>query len=87
MFAIDERLEALWKRWLAVKPTDVAEIHACKCKKLVLLSECEILKKKCKRLENLWLRGEMKNSALKDEFAENFRYIEGMISRINGIPL
>lgn len=87
MFAIDDRLGDLQKRYLAAKATDVAEMYACKCEKLLLLTECEALKKKCKRLETLWLKGEIRNSPLKDEFAEIFSYIDNMISRLQGIQI
>jgi hypothetical protein len=87
MFAVDDRLGALQKRYLAVKATDIAELSACKSEKQILLTECERLKKKCKRLEQLWLQGEIRNSSLKSEFAETFRYIENMTARVNGIQI
>ena len=87
MFTVDDRLAALQKRYLAAKATDVSEMMACKCEKLMLLAECEKLQKKCKRLERLWMKGDMKNSPLRDEFSEIFDYIENMTARVRGIQI
>jgi hypothetical protein len=87
LFAVDDRLGDLQQRYLAAKATDAAEMYACKCQKQLLLSECEMLQKKCRRLEALWLTGEMKNSPLKEEFDEIFSYMENMISRLHGIQI
>ena len=87
MFTVDDRLTALQQRYLATKATDVSEMMACKCEKLMLLAECEMLQKKCKRLERLWMEGDMKNSPLRDEFSEIFSYIENMTARVRGIQI
>lgn len=87
MFTVDDRLTALQQRYLATKATDVSEMMACKCEKLMLLAECEMLQKKCKRLERLWMKGDMKNSPLRDEFSEIFSYIENMTARVRGIQI
>lgn len=87
MFTVDDRLTALQQRYLAAKATDVSEMMACKCEKLMLLAECEMLQKKCKRLEGLWMKGDMKNSPLRDEFSEIFSYIENMTARVRGIQI
>lgn len=87
MFAIDDRLGDLQKRYLAAKATDVAEMYACKYEKLLLLNEVEMLQKKCKRLEKLWLKGEIKNSPIREEFVEIFNYIKNMTSRLHGIQI
>ena len=87
MFTVDDRLNAFQKRYLAAKATDVSEMMACKCEKLMLLAECEKLQKKCKRLEKLWMKGDMKNSPLRDEFSEVFGYIENMTARVRGIQI
>ena len=87
MFTVDDRLNAFQKRYLAAKATDVSEMMACKCEKLMLLAECEKLQKKCKRLEKLWMKGDMKNSPLRDEFSEIFGYIENMTARVRGIQI
>ena len=87
MFTVDDRLTALQQRYLATKATDVSEMMACKCEKLMLLAECEMLQKKCERLERLWMKGDMKNSLLRDEFSEIFSYIENMTARVRGIQI
>ena len=87
MFTVDDRLTALQQRYLATKATDVSEMMACKCEKLMLLAECEKLQKRCKRLERLWMKGDMKNSPLRDEFSEIFSYIENMTARVRGIQI
>ncbi len=87
LFTVDDRLGKLQKRYLAAKASDAAEMIACKCEKMILLTECETLKKKCKRLEKIWLTGDMRASPLKDEFAEIFSYIDNMASRLNGLQI
>lgn len=87
MFTVDDRLTALQKRYLAAKATDISEMMTCKSEKFMLLAECEILQKKCKRLESLWMKGDMKNSSLRDEFTAIFGYIEGMTARVRGIQI
>ena len=87
MFTVDDRLTAPQKRYLVAKATDVSEMMACKCEKHMLLAECEMLQKKCKRLEGLWMKGDMKYSPLRDEFSEIFSYIENMTARVRGIQI
>ncbi len=82
MFAADDRLMKLQERYLKMDVDNIAEKCACQNEKAILLAECKELKKKCKRLEKLWVRKDAKKSSLKDEFAEIYSYIENMISRL-----
>lgn len=87
LFSIDDRIGDLQKRYITAKATDVAEMYVCKCEKMLLLAECGMLQKKCKRLKNLWIKGESKNSSIKEEFAEILSYIENMTLRLQGIKI
>jgi hypothetical protein len=87
ILSVNDRLVKLQKRYLAAKETDIAELAACKATQRVLAAECQGLKKKCKRLENLWLQGAMKNSPLKDDFSTASRMIENMLVRVDDIKI
>ena len=50
-----------------------------------LISECNILKKKYKRLKKLWLIDSRGKSSISEEFIEIYNHIEDMVSRLEGI--
>ena len=50
-----------------------------------LISECNILKKKYKRLEKLWLIDSERESSLSEEFIKIYKHIEDIVSRIEVI--
>lgn len=87
IFALDDRIKDLIERYLEMNATDIAEMNVCRSQKLILLSECGVLKKKCKRLESLWLKDAAKNYPVKDAFDETYSYIESMASRLQGMPI
>ena len=73
------------KRYLATDATDIAEINVCKNEKLLLLAECNVIKTKCKRLENLWLKDADSEYPIKDEFAKSYSDIDNIISCLKGM--
>lgn len=85
LIAVDNRLSELQNIYLAAEVTDIAEMFACKSEKMLLLSECNVLKKKSKRLEELWLIKTKKEYPLSEEFNKINQYIDGMILRLQGI--
>lgn len=87
MFPVIDSIPDLEKRCISADADDTAEMLSIKSEKLLLLAKLELLQKKCKRLEKLWLKGELQNSPLKDEFAEIFSYIENMTARVQDIPI
>lgn len=85
MFDTNRRIVKLQKHYLATKASDEIEMLVCKYERNLLLGECEILQKKCKRLEDLWIKGEMASKSIKDEYLEAISYIENMILRLKRI--
>lgn len=84
---LDDCLDGLTTRCLAVEATDIAEIYVCKNEKMLLLAECGMLRKKCKCMENLWLKEAASKYPLKDEFAKAYSHIEKIISRLQEIKI
>ena len=68
LYALEKKLKELQKKYFAVEVTDVVEIALCKSLKMSLISECNILKKKCKRLKKLWVVDSERKSSISDEF-------------------
>lgn len=85
MFAVDDQINELRNRWLKVDYDDITEMGLCKSKKKSLLLDCEMLIKKCKRLEKLWFNGKIQKHPLKEEFDEVYDYIENMRLRVQNI--
>ena len=85
LFPTDERIKTLQKRYLALEIYDIAEIYACKCEQKLILKDCELLKKKCKRMEKLWITGGMDNKSMKEEFIDVYKYIENMVLQVSEI--
>lgn len=83
LFAVDDELAQLEKRYIEAKATDVIEMHCCVAQKEILLAECASLMAKCQRLRKLWLPEGNSECPLKDEFDEIIAYIHGMIKRLN----
>lgn len=87
LFAVDDELAQLEKRYIEAKATDVIEMQCCAAQKEVLLAECASLMTKCKRLIKLWLPDGNSRYPLKDEFDEIIEYIHGMESRLDSIQM
>lgn len=85
LYTLEEKLVELQKKYFAVEVTDIVEIALCKSLKMSLISECNILKKKYKRLEKLWLIDSERESSLSEEFIKIYKHIEDIVSRIEGI--
>ena len=85
LYTLEEKLVELQKKYFAVEVTDIVEIALCKSLKMSLISECNILKKKYKRLEKLWLIDSERESSLSEEFIKIYKHIEDIVSRLEGI--
>ena len=85
LYTMEEKLKELQKKYFAVEVTDIVEIALCKSLKMSLISECNILKKKYKRLKKLWLIDSRGKSSISEEFIEIYNHIEDMVSRLEGI--
>lgn len=85
LYALEKKLKELQKKYFAVEVTDVVEIALCKSLKMSLISECNILKKKCKRLKKLWVVDSERKSSISDEFIKTYKYIEDLVSQLEEI--
>ena len=85
VFVLDDYLEEFKKRCSNVTVTDIVEKTICKAEKKRLLAECENLKKKCRRLENLWCPDSRKKYPMQEMFTETYRYIDNMQLRLQVI--
>ncbi len=85
LFAVDDELSELQKRYIKANVTDKIEMQCCLSRKKILLAECIQLKKKCRRLEDLWFPSKKNNYMLRSEFDDIITYINGMVDRLNSI--
>lgn len=85
VFVLDDYLEEFKERCSNITATDIAEKTICKAEKKRLLAECENLKKKCRRLENLWCPDSRKKYPIQEAFIETYRYIDNMQLRLQVI--
>lgn len=85
LFPVSERLTSLMKRYIKASAVNTAEMDLCILEKKLLLKECEQLKQKFIRMENLWSVAKMNNSPLAKEFAEIHNHIETMFTSLNSV--
>lgn len=83
VFAIDDRISELEKRYLTMMRTGNAENTEIKRERGQLLAQCSSLIKQLNRLNHLWVDAEAKSTSLEDEFVMVKSYIDGMISRLS----
>lgn len=87
LFPVADRCIELQKKYKEIDVMDSVEMSCCKSEKMLLQSECHILKQKCYRLEKLWLSEVMKGNAIYKEFEETKKYIDSMQKLVDGIKI
>ena len=87
LFPVADRCIELQKKYREIDVMDSVEMSCCKSEKMLLQSECHILKQKCYRLEKLWLSEVMKGNAIYKEFEETKKYIDSMQKLVDGIKI
>lgn len=87
ILALDDRLVKLEQRYLDLKSTDIAEMTLCRCERRFLLAECDALKKKCIRLDRLWLKNSPIRFALHDEIVKIYDYLHNLKDRIQDLDI
>lgn len=84
VFGLDKQLTEFVKR-MQIVTSNKLEMVSRKREKLRLLYACDTLKRKCHRLESLWLQCEDNLTSLKNEFTEVFDYIDILISCLQDV--
>lgn len=85
LFMVDDRISALQEIYLSIDADDIVKVSTCRSEKALLLSECENLVKRCKRIEKLWMINRGENHPLHEEFDTVYKYIANMKLRLQGI--
>lgn len=83
VFSLEEQMGELGKRFMNLKEDDSTELALCESIKLRLIEEYKRIKKKCSRLEKLWLQQGQIRNVLQDEFQEIYEYIDDRVKRLS----